>query len=91
MVKKIKFPLEMDNRVKIRTLEELKENFSLEKILGNFTNGKLVTWLNNRYYEDEAAQVSELNSSSADFKKRLCEIFDVEYSADTEIDLKTLE
>lgn len=91
MVKKIKFPLEMDNGVMVRTLEELKDNFSLEKILGHFTSGKLVTWLNDRYYEDEAVQVGELNSSSVDLKKRLCEIFDVEYNDDTEIDLETLE
>ena len=30
-VKKIRFPLEMKNGITVRTLEELKENFSLEK------------------------------------------------------------
>ena len=75
----------------VRTLEELKENFSLEKVLGYFTNGKLLTWLNDRYYENEVMQIEELNSSSTDFKQRLCQIFEIEYTADDKIDMEILE
>ncbi|WP_160360590.1 DUF5050 domain-containing protein [Clostridium chromiireducens] len=91
MAKKIKFPLEMENGVMVRTLEQLKDDFSLEKVLNYYASGKLITWLNDRYYEDEAMQVEKLNSSSADFKQKLCEIFDVEYIADDEIDMEILE
>lgn len=91
MAKKIKFPLEMENGVMVRTLEQLKDDFSLEKVLNYYASGKLLTWLNDRYYEDEAIQIGKLNSSSADFKQKLCEIFDVEYIADDEIDMEVLE
>lgn len=91
MAKKIKFPLEMENGVMVRTLEQLKESFSLEKVLSYYTSGKLLTWLNDRYYEEESIQIGKLNSSSVDFKQKLCEIFDVEYTADDEIDMEILE
>ena len=45
MAKKIRFPLEMINGVSVRSMEELRENFSLLKILSYLSNEKLVTWL----------------------------------------------
>jgi hypothetical protein len=91
MAKKIKFPLEMDNGVMVRTLEELRENFNLEKVANYFISGKLITWLNDRYYESEAIQVGELNSSSLDFKKKICEIFDIQYIEENHLDIENIE
>lgn len=91
MAKKIRFPLEMDNGVMVRTLEELRENFNLEMVVNHFISGKLMTWLNDRYYESEAIQVGELNSSSIDFKKKICEIFNMEYKEEKDIDIEDIE
>ena len=91
MAKKIRFPLEMDNGVMVRTLEELRENFNLEMVVNHFISGKLMTWLNDRYYESEAIQVGELNSSSLDFKKKICEIFNMEYTEEKDIDIEDIE
>ena len=45
MVKKnIKFPLEMKNGEKVRTLEELKVNYDIESILNYYFSGKLKVW-----------------------------------------------
>lgn len=33
MAKKIRFPLEMEQGIEVRSLEELKENFSLARVL----------------------------------------------------------
>ena len=41
MVKKIKFPLEMKDGVKVRNLDELKEHFDLEKMVSYFLDGRL--------------------------------------------------
>ena len=38
MAKKIRFSLEMENGTKIRTLDELRENFSLTKVVEYFDN-----------------------------------------------------
>ena len=83
MAKKIRFPLQM-NGVEVRTIEELRENFDLESVLGYFTNGKLVTWLKDRYYDDEAMAVEALSADDTDLNQKLMSILDV--AADTEIE-----
>ena len=54
MARIIRFPLKMKNGAEIRTLDELKENFDLESVLGYFTDGKLATWLYHPDEDDEA-------------------------------------
>ncbi len=87
MKKKSKFPLEMKDGVQVRTMEALKENFDLEKICENFMNGKLLTWLEERYYEEEAEQVKALEQTDADLKKKLCQILGVEWAEEDTVDL----
>lgn len=91
MVKKIKFPLEMSAGVQVRTLEELREHFDMEKILGYYVDGKLQTWLIDRYYEEETAQIGELDSKLPEFKVLLLKILGVEIAGEDSIDLETVE
>ena len=89
MRKKIKLPLEMADGVKVRTLDELKDNWSLEKVVENYLNGRLVTWLNDRYYTELAEQVSalaEVQDNTA-LQKELCKIFDVDFADEEDIDV----
>lgn len=74
-MKKIRFPLEMEDGVEVRTLEDLRESFSLSKVLQYYENGKLVTWLRDRYLDDFAEEVEALDGE--DLSRRLCEIFEV--------------
>ena len=82
MARIIRFPLKMKNGAEIRTLDELKENFDLESVLGYFTDGKLATWLADRYYDEKAAAVSALSADMTDLNAKLCEILEVEYKAE---------
>ncbi len=79
MAKKEKFALEMRG-VEVRTIEELKENYDAKAILEYFYSGKLLTWLNDRYYDEEAEQVEELDKDLPDkeLTVKLREIFEVE-------------
>lgn len=43
-----------------RSLNDLRENFSLEQILALFLAGTLEAWLSSHYYEKEALQVKQL-------------------------------
>lgn len=91
MAKKVKLPLDMGNDVFVRTLDELKENYNSEKAVESFLDGRLLTWLDDRYYEDEAARVREL-SEQGDRDKlavKLGEIFGVK--VETEVDVDVLE
>ena len=79
MAKKIRFPLVMENDVEVRSIEELREHFSLAQVLLYFENGKLITWLRDRYEDEIADKVEELDKSDANFEKKLCECFDVSF------------
>lgn len=79
MAKKIRFPLVMENDVEVRSIEELREHFSLAQVLLYFENGKLVTWLRDRYENEIADKVEELDKSDANFEKNLCECFEVSF------------
>ena len=82
-------PLEMADGVKVRTLDELKDNWSLEKVVENYLNGRLATWLNDRYYTELAEQVdalAEVQDNTA-LQKELCRIFDVDFEDEEDIDV----
>ena len=89
MRKKIKLPLEMADGVKVRTLDELKDNWSLEKVVENYLNGRLATWLNDRYYTELAEQVDALDEvqDNTALQKELCRIFDVDFADEEDIDV----
>ena len=90
MAKKIKFALEM-NGVKIRSMEELQENFDLDAAVQYLLDGKLQTWLDDRFYEDEAEKIAELDKNAPNMKQQLCEILGVECEDDSEMDVDELE
>lgn len=81
----VKFPLEMKNGIKARTMKDLVDNFDTEKVVGYFLDGKLKKWLDARWYEDEAEKIAELDKNDPKLAKHLCEIFGVEYEEE-EID-----
>lgn len=83
---KVKIPLVMKNGEKAKDMESLRENFDIESAIGYFLDGKLVKWLNDRYYEEEAEAVTQLDKSDANLPEKLCEIFGVNYSGGEEID-----
>ena len=88
MAKKIRFPLEMDNGVEVRSMEELRNNFSLGRVLEYIQNGKLVTWLKDRYENNIADEIAELDKTDYELPKKVSAIFDVPYDEKTEDDLK---
>ena len=80
--KKIKFALKLKEGVEARNLQELREAFDLNQIVAYFLDGKLETWLLDRYYEDLAEKINDLDKSDPELRRKLCEIFEVEYEED---------
>ena len=78
MAKPIRFPLEMANGVKVRTIEELRENFDLEMILGYYVDGKLILWLSDRYYDNQVTEIKQIDSNQPEFVCKLCRILGVD-------------
>ena len=92
MARKIKFALEMADGAKVRgSLEELREHFDLESAVRYFLSGKLVEWLDDRYYEKEAEALEAIDKDAPDLNKRLCEALGVEYDAGEDLDVAALE
>ena len=61
---KIKFNLNFGGE-QIRTLDDLRENFSIEDVLDVYNNGLLVKWLDVRNYKNELEKVKAIQSSDA--------------------------
>lgn len=77
-MKKIKFALEMEDGVKVRDLEQLRENFSIIKIYEHYQSGKLQSWLESRYYDEVLKAVQEIQCDEQSFYEKMCEILDTE-------------
>ena len=91
MAKKIRFPLEIENGVEVRSVEELRNNFSISRVLSYLQNGKLEVWLRDRFETDIADKIGQLDLQAEDLTKRLCEIFDITYNEEVEDELKKAE
>lgn len=90
MGKRARFPLDMGNDIKVTTIEALKENYNAEKVTEYFLNGKLLTWLEDRYYDEEAEQVRGLDQQSGNNPAaKLAKIFGVEINES--VDVEALE
>ncbi|MBO5627893.1 MAG: sel1 repeat family protein [Aeriscardovia sp.] len=91
MAKKIRFPLQM-KVADVRTIEELREHFDLESILGYYANGKLVMWLRNRYYDKEANDVEALSATDEKIASKLCDILKITHTEEkVEIDIDIIK
>ena len=91
MARKIRFPLDMGQGIEVRSIEELKENFSLSHVLMYISNGKLVTWLRDRNEDDIADAIEKLDKSDSDLPRKVCSIFDVFYDESAVNDVERTE
>lgn len=78
------FSIILKNNAECKTLEDLRENFDLEKIVEYFKNGELLVWLEDRFYEDEAEAIENISADDRNLAKKLCAVLDVECDEDLE-------
>lgn len=74
---RVKAPL-LVNGIEIRDIDVLRDNFDIDAIIDYAFDGKLVKWLRDRYYDEEADEVEALSQDDPDLEDKLYEIFDVE-------------
>ena len=89
---KYKFNLNFGGE-EIRTLDDLRENFSIEDVLDNFNNGTLARWLDSRSYNNELEQVKAIQGTDArEILAEMIRIFDVSSDpAEIEADLSLFD
>ena len=93
MARKEKTVLEMANGVKVsNNLEELRNNFDTEALLKYFYNGYLLQWLEERYYEDEADKVRDIDPDDSRLINLICNALDIPYNDDAlDMDAESME
>lgn len=91
MAKKEKVTMLLKDGVEVHDLDELRANFDLGAIMGYFSDGTLLKWLDDRYYDDEAEMLEELSADTSDLGLKLCEIFKVEPPAEADISMDELD
>ena len=79
MAKKIKFPLEFSNGIKVRTLEELQQYADVKSILRYYYNEKLKIWLEARDYNYIVSQIISIDTNDTSYVNKLCNILGIEY------------
>ncbi|MFE8698306.1 hypothetical protein ACFYKT_18445 [Cytobacillus sp. FJAT-53684] len=71
----IKFPLIMKEGKQVRTLEELKDAFDIEQVIEYYYDGRLFTWLEQRYYMKEFNEIKSI--SGLKLNEVIHEIYDI--------------
>ena len=74
-----KFLLELEGGAQVATMEELRQNFDLEKIFEYLEDGRLEKWLRDRFYAAEADAIKTLDPDDEDTPEKLCDILGVDY------------
>ena len=91
MAKKIRFPLEMDDGIEVRTMDELREHFAISPVLAYLENGKLLTWLRDRYEDDLADALESLDLRDTELAANVCKIFEVEVDLSAAEDMEAIQ
>ena len=84
MVRKERFALVMKDGVQVRNIDDLKAHFDIGSVVRDFSSGKLLTWLEDRYYDDEADAIKSISPDDYSLEYKLCKIFKVETPEDIE-------
>ena len=78
----VRLPL-LINKQRIKTLEELQDNFNLTELIERYKGGQLRAWLYNWDFKAEQEQLEALSSdlSESELLEALCRIFGIEGSS----------
>jgi len=82
MARKERFALIMEDGLEVRNIDDLKAHFDVGTVVREFKDGRLLTWLEDRYYDEEAAAIKKISPGDDYLAQRLCEIFGVETPED---------
>lgn len=86
----IQFPLEMKDGKMVRDIIALRKHFDINKVLNVFLDGRLLTWLESRGYDEEFRAISELSKADAELAEKICNIFMVQYVPTEVIDVSKI-
>lgn len=77
---KKKYVMDFGNGIMIQTMEELHENFNFKKVMEYFKSRRLVVWLEDRFYSDEADAIKALKPNDPNAPQKICAALGIDYS-----------
>ena len=77
--RKNKFAMVFKDGVEINTMADLHNNFDFRKVMEYFQSRRLTTWLDDRFYADEADAIKTLRLNDRNTPQKICEILGVNY------------
>ena len=81
----------MGDGTEVRTIDELKDNFDINAILGYLADGKLQLWLTHRYCHDLVDTINALDKKDPNLAAKICSIFNVENDNLSNIDINYIK
>lgn len=82
MARKERFALIMEDGTEVRNIDDLKAHFDVGTVVREFKDGRLLTWLENRYYDEESEAIKKILPGDDYLAQKLCKIFGVETPED---------
>lgn len=78
MKRKERCSLLMADGAEVRNIDDLKAHFDIGAVVKHFKEGNLLTWLDERYYDDEAAAIKEISLNDDNLEQKICAVFGIE-------------
>lgn len=75
-----KFALDFGDGVEVQTMEEFVEHFNFKKVMEYFKNRRLIVWLEDRFYSDEADAIRALKPADPNAPQKICEVLGIDYA-----------
>ena len=82
MNKKKRFALVMADGAEVRNIDDLKAHFDIDSVVREFKDGRLFTWLEDRYYDNEAEAVGKILPGDDYIAQKLYKIFKIDMPED---------
>lgn len=87
---KVKFPLEMKDGYKVKTLEELLEHFDIERVMEYYFSGKLQNWLDVHYYDEILDEIEKLKPEQGHLDSQIANLFGIKLEK-TNVDTEEIQ
>lgn len=87
---KVKFPLEMKDGYKVKTLEELQEHFDIKTVMEYYFNGKLQNWLEAHYHDDILEDMENLDKEQDSLDVQIAALLGIQLQ-ESQIDAEEIQ
>ena len=86
-MKTIKFPLEMRDAYKARTIEDVELHFDGELLVQHYMSNKLQQWLEDRCYYEQLEKINRIHNIDDNLLHNICDALGIENKEECNVDV----